>query len=147
MSVTVHQRPGVYSSYDASSVVSGSGAGGIVGLAGVNTTAKAGEVKIITSYDQAVTAFGGEGAEGMAELVRLALRNGASAVAAVAEDVDELTLASQGAEQAEDPVSQRLGKLDSFAPFLGVDPMTLTDAEIAELMRGSRFVNAASYKL
>ena len=27
MNVTVHQRPGVYSAYDASSVVSGSGAG------------------------------------------------------------------------------------------------------------------------
>ena len=80
MSITVHQRPGVYSSYDASRVVSGSGAGRLVGLAGVNTTASAGVAQTITSYDQAVTAFGSSGAEDMAELIRLALANGASGV-------------------------------------------------------------------
>ena len=83
MSVTVHQRPGVYSSYDASSVVSGSGNGALVGLAAINTTAAAGQLQLITSYDKAVTAFGAEGSEGMAELIRLALKNGASGVAAV----------------------------------------------------------------
>ena len=83
MSITVHQRPGVYSSYDASRVVSGSGAGRLVGLAGVNTTASAGVAQTITSYDQAVTAFGSSGAEDMAELIRLALANGASGVVAV----------------------------------------------------------------
>ena len=82
MNITVHQRPGVYSSYDASSVVSGSGGGKMVGLAAVNTVAQAGEVHIITSYDKAVTVFGSEGE--MAELIRLALKNGASAVAAAA---------------------------------------------------------------
>ena len=82
MNITVHQRPGVYSSYDASSVVSGSGGGKMVGLAAVNTVAQAGEVHIITSYDKAVAVFGSEGE--MAELVRLALKNGASAVAAAA---------------------------------------------------------------
>ena len=83
MSITVHQRPGVYSSYDASRVVSGSGAGRLVGLAGINTTASAGVAQTITSYDQAVTAFGSSGAEDMAELIRLALANGASGVVAV----------------------------------------------------------------
>ena len=83
MSITVHQRPGVYSSYDASRVVSGSGTGRLVGLAGVNTTASAGVAQTITSYDQAVTAFGSSGAEDMAELIRLALANGASGVVAV----------------------------------------------------------------
>ena len=82
MNITVHQRPGVYSSYDASSVVSGSGGGKMVGLAAVNAAAQAGEVHIITSYDKAVTVFGSTGE--MAELIRLALKNGASAVAAVA---------------------------------------------------------------
>ena len=48
MSVTIHQRPGVYSAYDASSVVSGSGSGRLVGLAGVNTKATAGEPQTIT---------------------------------------------------------------------------------------------------
>ena len=33
MSMTIHERPGVYSSYDASAVVSGSGGGKTVGVA------------------------------------------------------------------------------------------------------------------
>ncbi len=81
MSVTVHQRPGVYSSYDASSVVSGSGGGGLVGLAAVNTQAEALRAQTITSYDRALAAFGSGGQ--MAELIRLALTNGASGVVAV----------------------------------------------------------------
>ena len=84
MSITVHQRPGVYSSYDASGLVSGSGAGRLVGLVGINTAAQAGTVQTVTSYDQALTLFGDQGCEGMAELIRLALKNGASGVAAVA---------------------------------------------------------------
>ena len=84
MSVTVHQRPGVYSSYDAGSVTRGRDRGAVVGLVGVDRKAPAGVVEIMTSYDRAVTAFAANGPEGMAELVRLALGNGASAVAAVA---------------------------------------------------------------
>ena len=58
MSITVHERPGVYSSYDASSLVSGRGSGRLVGLAAVNTVAAPGETPIIPSYDRAVAAFG-----------------------------------------------------------------------------------------
>ena len=83
MSSSVHQRPGVYSSYDASTVVSGKGGGRMVGLAAVNTAAPAGTAQTVTSYDQAVTLFGSGGAEGMVELIRLALKIGASGVAAV----------------------------------------------------------------
>ena len=83
MSVTVHQRPGVYSSYDASSVLSGSAGGRLVGLAAIHATATAGAVQTITSYDRAVTAFGAASGQNMTELIRLALRNGASGVAAV----------------------------------------------------------------
>jgi len=83
MSITVHQRPGVYSSYDASAVVSGKGAGGLVGLAAVNTAAQAGTVQTVTSYEGAVALFGDGGSEDMTELIRLALKNGASGVAAV----------------------------------------------------------------
>lgn len=84
MSISVHQRPGVYSSYDASAVVSGRGSGRMVGLVGLTPQVPAGTVQVITSYDKAVAAFGSGGPEGMAELIRLALKNGASAVAAVA---------------------------------------------------------------
>ena len=84
MNITVHQRPGVYSSYDASSVVSGSGSGKLVGLAAVNTVAEAGKVQVITSYEKAAAVFGADGTQGMAELIRLVLKNGARGVAAVA---------------------------------------------------------------
>lgn len=84
MSVTVHQRPGVYSSYDAVSVIRGRGTGALVGLVGVSTQTEAGKVQIFTSYEKAAAVFGDKQPEGMAELIRLALKNGASAVAAVA---------------------------------------------------------------
>ncbi len=84
MSITVHQRPGVYSSYDASGLVSGGGKGRLVGLVGVSPAAQEGTVQTVTSYDQALALFGDQGCEGMSELIRLALKNGASGVAAVA---------------------------------------------------------------
>lgn len=84
MSITVHQRPGVYSSYDASGLVSGGGKGRLVGLVGVSPAAQEGTVQTVTSYDQALVLFGDQGCEGMSELIRLALKNGASGVAAVA---------------------------------------------------------------
>ena len=71
MNISVHQRPGVYSSYDASTVISGSGSGRLVGLAAVNTKVPAGTVQTITSYDKAVAVFGSNGAEDMTELIRL----------------------------------------------------------------------------
>ena len=42
MNIVTHQRPGVYSAYDASTVVSGSGGGRLVGLVAVNSVAQAG---------------------------------------------------------------------------------------------------------
>lgn len=81
MNISVHQRPGVYSSYSASAVVSGSGAGRLVGLVGV-TEAVTG-VRTITSYAEAVEVFGIGGEESLAELIRLALKNGASGVVVV----------------------------------------------------------------
>lgn len=81
MNISVHQRPGVYSSYSASTVVSGSGAGRLVGLVGFSE--KGEEVQTVTSYDAAVEAFGAGDEESLAELVRLALKNGASGVVVV----------------------------------------------------------------
>ena len=69
MSISVHQRPGVYSSYDASAVVSGRGSGRMVGLVGLNPQVPAGTVQVITSYDKAVAAFG----SGASSLVPVAL--------------------------------------------------------------------------
>ena len=108
MSITVHQRPGVYSSYDASTTVSGSGGGKLVGLVAVNTVAQTGAVQVITSYDKAVAAFGSAGGEDMAELIRLALRNGASAVAAFAQlaEMEDIALVICGS--TEESVHQKL---------------------------------------
>lgn len=120
MNVTVHQRPGVYSAYDASSVVSGSGAGKQVGLVAVNAKAAANEVKIVTSYDGAMNAFG-QGT--MAELVRLALKNGAGAVAAV-------------------PIAGGEGYADGFAALEGLEDITAvicdsTDGDVQKAMKQS----------
>ena len=84
MNLTTHERPGVYSSYDASTLVRGSGGHKTVGLAAINSTASAGVPITVTSYEAAVAAFGSqEGKQDMAELIRIALLNGAAAVVAV----------------------------------------------------------------
>ena len=84
MNLTTHERPGVYSSYDASTLVRGSGGHQIVGLAAINSVAAAGVPITVTSYEAAVSAFGSqEGKQDMAELIRIALLNGAAAVVAV----------------------------------------------------------------
>ena len=77
MKLTTHERPGVYSSYDASTLVRGSGGHKTVGLAAINSTASAGVPITVTSYEAAVAAFGSqEGKQDMAELIRIALLNG-----------------------------------------------------------------------
>ena len=81
MSVTNHERPGVYSRYDASTVVKGRGGGGCVGLAALCGTGTAGTLYTFNRYEEAVTAFGGE--ETLTELVRLLFLNGAAQVKAV----------------------------------------------------------------
>ena len=88
MSITVHQRPGVYSDYDVSARVYGSGRGNVVGLAAVREQAETGKVWVITTQQQAETLFGAEHC--LSVLSALALRNGAGAVActAVAEEGD-----------------------------------------------------------
>ena len=58
MNLTTHERPGVYSSYDASTLVRGSGGHKTVGLAAINSTASAGVPITVTSYEAAVAAFG-----------------------------------------------------------------------------------------
>lgn len=81
MSITTHQRPGVYSEYDASSLVYGSGTGALVGLAAVNTTAQAGEEVLVTGVEKAASLFGSE--SGMCVMAALALKNGARGVVCI----------------------------------------------------------------
>ncbi len=81
MSMTIHERPGVYSSYDASTVVSGSGGGQTVGVAAICSEGVSGTLYTISRYEDAVTAFGQE--ENLTELIRLIFLNGAAQVLAV----------------------------------------------------------------
>ena len=53
----VHEHPGVYSSYDASSVIGGKKTARILGAAAVSTTGTANEVVTLTSYAEGVSAF------------------------------------------------------------------------------------------
>lgn len=62
MSVTTHERPGVYSEYDASSVVQGRQGRKMVGMAAIHATAPAGVPQTVTSYEGALIAFGSTGA-------------------------------------------------------------------------------------
>ncbi len=81
MSVTTHERPGVYSAYDASTVVSGRSGSKTVGIAAKSQGGSAGTLYRLGRYEEAVSAFGG--ADGLTRLARLAFLNGAAAVYAV----------------------------------------------------------------
>lgn len=78
MKQTIHEKPGVYSSYDASTVVNGGGRGKIVGLVGDRFEGAKEGIYKLSRYEEAVSAFG-EGSK-LAALTRLILLNGAAQV-------------------------------------------------------------------
>ncbi|MDR3207657.1 MAG: phage tail sheath subtilisin-like domain-containing protein [Oscillospiraceae bacterium] len=77
-----NERPGVYSEFDASSVISTLPGARVVGAVGVAALPGGGQPVTVTGYAQAVSLFGGEG-QGLTELVRLALAGGAARVVAL----------------------------------------------------------------
>ncbi len=85
MSVIYHERPGVYSDYDASSASTTTGGRSVVAVAGLCPTAEAG-VTLLTSYAAGAAKFGAESQLG--RLLKLLYDNGAGVVLAypVAED-------------------------------------------------------------
>lgn len=84
MNMTKHERPGVYSSYDASSVVSAGSGAKTVGVAARAAKGVEGAVATLTGYTEGVGAFGEDaGAAGMSAILRLLFLNGVSKVAAV----------------------------------------------------------------
>ena len=96
--LTTHERPGVYSSYDISSVVTTAGAK-TVAVAAISTAGEAGSIHELTRYEQAVAAFG-EG-DPMTKLARILFLNGAAAVIAL--PVKE----ESGYQTAFDAIAQR----------------------------------------
>ncbi|MBQ7777762.1 MAG: phage tail sheath subtilisin-like domain-containing protein [Oscillibacter sp.] len=82
MSEIKHERPGVYSVYDASAVVSSGNAAKRIGVVAKASRSVVGNPVALTSYAAGVTIFG-ETAGGMSELLRVLFQNGASVVVAV----------------------------------------------------------------
>lgn len=94
MSMIVHERPGIYSSYDASAVVSGGTAAKTIGVAAKAAAGTVGEAVIMTGYAACVAAFGedGAGSPGMSTLAKLLFTNGATSVVGVrVEDAGQST--------------------------------------------------------
>ena len=91
MNNTIHERPGVYSSYDASSILSGVNAGRTVGVAAIAAEGDCSEVVLLHSYAEGIEAFGEDaaGTHGMAAILKLLFANGAGAVKAVTVAVDD----------------------------------------------------------
>ncbi len=84
-STVMHERPGVYSSYDASSAISGGTAKKVIGVAARAAKGEANRAVRLTSYTAGVSAFGEDNeSSAMEGLLRLLYQNGAAAVAAVA---------------------------------------------------------------
>ena len=83
MSGIVHERPGVYSVYDTSAVVSGGQAPRAVGVAARAAKGTVGTAVTVTGYAAGAEAFGEDAAPGMGALLRLLFLNGASSVTAV----------------------------------------------------------------
>ena len=84
MSESRHERPGVYSSYDASTVITTGRGSKTVGVAAKAVKGTVGTVVTLTSYAAGLEAFGEDAATpGMSTILRLLFANGAAAVAAV----------------------------------------------------------------
>ena len=87
--VTNHERPGVYSTYDASSLIRSGGGSKTVGLAAKSAAGEAGRLYRFSRWEEAETTFGP--GDAMTELVTLLFRNGAGAVYAVPVAEDDYT--------------------------------------------------------
>ena len=92
MSETRHERPGVYSAYDASAVVSAGAAPKNIGVAAKAAGGTVGAAVTLTGYAAGVRAFGEDTEAGMSTILKLLFQNGASSVTAV-RVADEGTLA------------------------------------------------------
>ena len=78
-----HERPGVYSVYDASAVVTAGRGNKTVGVAAKAVRGTVGEAVTVTGYAAGVAAFGEDETPGMSAILRLLFSNGAATVVAV----------------------------------------------------------------
>ena len=101
----LHERPGVYSVYDTSSVVSGRQAVQAIGVAAKAAKGDAGRAVTLTGWAAGAAAFGEDTAPGMGTILRLLFENGASTVTAV-------RVADEGAVEDYQRAFAALGKED-----------------------------------
>lgn len=85
--VTSHERPGVYSVYEATAVVTGTSRQGWAAVAARSQGGTAGTLYTLNSGREAAEAFGPK--DGLTELVQLLMANGAARVLAVPVTQDE----------------------------------------------------------
>ncbi|NCB51061.1 MAG: phage tail sheath protein [Clostridia bacterium] len=87
--MSTSERPGVYTSYEVTSTLCGTGSGKAVGLAACAASGTVSEVTAITSYAGAVAAFGADC--NMTKLIKVLIQNGAPKIIAVPVIVGEGT--------------------------------------------------------
>lgn len=110
--VTTHERPGVYSVYAASAAVSAAAGQGVTAVVGKSNGGTVGALYDIGSYAQAVEAFGQD--DGLTELIRILLVNGAGRVLAV-------------------PVKETADYADAFAVLAGQEDGKVVVCDSGEL--------------
>ena len=79
--ITIHERPGVYSAFDASAVYGAADGIGVIGVAAAADSGETDEVVTVTSLAEGVAAFGESG--DMGALLEVLYANGAGVVKAV----------------------------------------------------------------
>lgn len=79
----LHERPGVYSVYDTSTVVSGGRAAKTIGVAAKAAQGTLGVPVTLTGYAAGISAFGEDTEPGMSAILKLLFANGAGEVTAV----------------------------------------------------------------
>ena len=89
--IIIHERPGVYSSYDTSTVIRGGRAVRVIGVAAKATAGTPNTPVTLTSYEGGLSAFGedADGTPGMSTILSLLFENGASTVVAVSVEEDD----------------------------------------------------------
>ena len=126
MSMEIHERPGVYSVYDASRVVSGNSRSKTAAVA-AGWKNHVGEVLTFTRSEEAMEALGESAVEDdLPALICLLLKNGAAAVTAA-------IVAENGGKTDYEAAFEQLEELE------GIDIVVCgsTDAEIQQAMRDS----------
>ena len=83
MSDIKHERPGVYSAYDASTVVTAGHGTKTVGVAAKAVQGTVGVAVTVTGYTAGLSAFGEDTTPGMSSILRLLFANGTATVVAV----------------------------------------------------------------